>query len=750
MKRRTTRIASVVLLGLSAFAAVGIWWWLTRTPRWNVVLITLDTTRADRLGCYGHTTGLTPNLDLLAADGVLFENAYTVVPITLPAHATIHTGLLPPEHGLRINGTSRLADSTPTLSELLQRQGYRTAAFVSSLVLDARFGLARGFEKYDDRLGIGPEGPRAERSAVETVASANAWIRSLSEEPFFCWVHLFDPHKPYDDHRNEFGDRFADRPYDAEILYMDQQIGRVLDRLKELGVYDRTLIVVAGDHGEGLGDHGEETHGYLTYNSTMHVPLLVRFPESSRSGVRVSDPVSLADIFPTIISELGIEAPPGSSGRSLQPHWQSGAAEPRPCYGESEAPLMEGGWCPLRTWTTDRWKYIQSTKPELYDLLNDPGESRNLVEDQPSEAARLNQQLAEFESTLARGQNEGTVLSEQEQRALASLGYTGGHAVEQQNEHPRRDIKDTLKYAEQVHECMHMIDRHELVQAQTILEGVVAAVPDYAKAWGTLGVCNAMQGRYAVAEENYRTALKLDENQNFARIGLGRALFARDQLEGCVEQLQAAVAIEPTALDAQYYLGEACRRLERWDQSQIAFETTLAISPGFLDGEIGLANLARDRGRFDEAAGRYAGILQREPAADAAALGWARLFRKMGQPSDAVDILEVLLERSPNYVDGLLELAEIRRTAEPPTLRNFSRSIKLAERACELTNRQKVAPLRSLALAQAAGGEYEQAIETAEAALKIARESKSEAFAEELTRELDRLRTEHSLDPPEP
>ncbi|MEO2014991.1 MAG: sulfatase-like hydrolase/transferase [Fuerstiella sp.] len=518
------RRAIAVLVCLSALVVAGAWWWSARSPRWNVVLITLDTTRADHLGCYGCSSDMTPNIDRLASESAVFERAYTVVPITLPAHATMLTGKLPPEHSLRINGVSRLADSVPTLAEILQQQEYQTGAFVSSLVLDARFGLARGFDNYNDRLANGPDGPRAERSAAETVAAAMAWLNRLAPEPFFCWVHFYDPHEPYDEHRELFEDQFAGRPYDAEIAYMDRHIGRLLDSLQRTGVEDRTLILIAGDHGEGLGDHDEATHGYLAYNATMHVPLLIRQPGPEHRGLRVAAPVSLVDIFPTILDSLQIDRTSASTGRSLLPYWRHSSLASRACYGETEAPLMEGGWCPLRTWTTDRWKYIQSTKPELYDLQADPDENNNVVDQHPAEVAALSQELTDLESQLILNRGANAVLSEQEQRALASLGYTGGTEVaDRERDTPRRDIKETLKYAEQVHQCMHLIDRNEFDKAQQILTEVIEALPDYSKAWGTLGVCFARQEDYPAAERNFREAIDLDSNQNFARIGLGRA-----------------------------------------------------------------------------------------------------------------------------------------------------------------------------------------------------------------------------------
>lgn len=559
MKRRI----AIGLVLLSAMFAGVAWMWSARAPRWNVLLVMLDTTRADRLGCYGFAQATTPNLDQLAARGVLFERTYTVAPITLPAHATLHTGLLPPEHGLRINGMSRLPEGVPTLAELLKQHGYRTGAFVSSLVLDTRFGLSRGFDVYDDQLSDGPTGPQPERSADESVSAASSWLRGNSKRPFLCWVHLYDPHEPYQSHPEEFGSQFADRPYDGEIAYVDRQLGRLFEVLAKTGTQDRTIVIVVGDHGEGLGEHHEVTHGYLAYNSTLHVPLLMRHPQQAVVGQRVKEPVSLVDLFPTILDALRLPIPTGGSGRSLGLGRSPSALEPRACYAETEAPLMEGGWEPLSSWTTERWKYIHSTRSELYDLQSDPLELKNVLEQQPDESARLSQALAEFTSKLTLRQGSAVGLSSQEQRALATLGYAGGQAPAQKNESPRRDIKDTLLYAEQVHSCMHLIDQKKTKEAQRILENVVAVLPDYPKAWGTLGVCRAVQGDHGQALLHFRKALELDVNQNFARIGLGRSLYALQRLEEAAEELETALRYDPAATDAQYFLQQVSRKLKR-------------------------------------------------------------------------------------------------------------------------------------------------------------------------------------------
>ena len=598
MNRRT----KVIVWGLLILGGVVAGWRFSSMGRkQSLLLITLDTTRADRLGCYGYQLAKTPNLDRLASSGILYENAYTAVPITLPSHATMLTGLLPPEHGLRINGTNQLPDSVTTLTEILKRAGYRTGAFVSSLVLESRFGLDRGFDVYDDRMGTDAKNNEPERIGEKTISAAQAWLETEPEKPFFCWVHLYDPHEPYRDHPREFGDEFAGRPYDAELAYMDKQIGRLLAFTRKQGWGDRTVIVVAGDHGEGLGEHQESSHGYMAYNSTMRVPLILADPQIAQPGMRVSEPVSLVDIFPSILNQFRLPLPGPTSGKVLRTGLNRRPLTERSCYGGTEAPYLEGGWSPLKTWTTSRWKYIFTTRPELYDLQADPRELKNVVSEQPDEAARLEQGLSDFESQLKPRQGQAAFLTADEQQALASIGYTGGQAPAKELAETRRDIKDTIVYADQLHQCMHLIDRNDLPTAQRILEGIVEAVPDYPKAWGTLGICFAKQENPIRAEECYRRTLALDSNQNFARIALGRALLAQDRLQESREQFQAAVRHSPKAAEAHYFLGEVCRKLHLWDDAITAFKAAIELAPKLVEAQSGLADVEREVRQSDAA-----------------------------------------------------------------------------------------------------------------------------------------------------
>ena len=299
-------------IGLTSLGAVllvllaSLFLWNPRSNL-NLVLITLDTTRADRLGCYGYERALTPALDGLSASGVLFERAYTAVPSTLASHATMFTGLTPREHGIHENGTGQLSGKIPVVAEILRSRGYDTGAFVGAFVLDAKFGLNRGFQEYDDDTFGGEHSVdplHRRRSGQSVVDKALHWLKGRTTRPFFCWVHLFDPHAPYAARADLFGTQFENRPYDAGIAVADQQIERVLDHLRRNGLTEQTMVVVAGDHGEGLGEHFEVEHGHLLYNSTLHVPLIFSWPQKNKPGHRVPTPVSLVDLYPTLLDCL--------------------------------------------------------------------------------------------------------------------------------------------------------------------------------------------------------------------------------------------------------------------------------------------------------------------------------------------------------------------------------------------------------------------------------------------------------------
>jgi arylsulfatase A-like enzyme len=398
----------------------------------NLLLVTLDTTRADRICAYGDTRAAeTPALDRLAGEGVLFEDASSPVPLTVPAHSTLFTGRLPPSHGVHEN-VGLLDDATPTLATVLEKRGYRTAAFVGSQVLARSHGLNRGFEVYDDEIpwvqGSGPS--RSRRRADAVVDRALAWIGAAKEGRFFAWLHFYDAHAPYE-WTPPFDRAYPGRPYEAAIASVDAQIGRVRAYLDRRGLTERTVIVVIGDHGEGLGDHGELTHGLFVYQSVLRVPFIIRTPFPALRGQRVKTAVSSADMMPTVLDVLGAGPLNSVEGRSLVPVIVRPQREiAADVYSENLYVRRHFGWSEMRAIRSGSFKFIEKTRPELYDLDRDPGETHDLSMEQPALAARLAGRLRGWQERLGRestptGASSGAVRADIRER-LAALGYVAG------------------------------------------------------------------------------------------------------------------------------------------------------------------------------------------------------------------------------------------------------------------------------------------------------------------------------------
>ncbi|MEM7052884.1 MAG: sulfatase, partial [Acidobacteriota bacterium] len=413
---------------------------LSCTPpaaRWSVLLVTFDTTRADHLGAYGHQAARTPVLDRLAAEGVLFEQALAPVPITLPSHSSLMTGKVPPAHGVRDNGLFVLGEEQVTLAERLRGAGYRTAAAIGAYPLLARFGIAQGFELFDDHLGTPYEdlyGQRVlpkerlffdERPAARVNAAALPWLEDHADEPFFLWLHYFDPHHPHEPPA-PYDQLFAHDLYDGEIAYADESLGKVIEHLERLGVADRTVVVMTSDHGEGRGEHEETTHSLLTYQSTLHVPLIVRWPEGPR-GRRIGNRVSTIDVLPTVLDLLDLEVPEDIQGQSLLPlldDEKEGHDRRRELYAETLSPRLSRGWGELRSLVVDGKKYIHGPRPELFDLDGDPRELDDLIDRQPELAAALRGRLERYlERHAARDLDSSVAVDEETVRRLQALGY---------------------------------------------------------------------------------------------------------------------------------------------------------------------------------------------------------------------------------------------------------------------------------------------------------------------------------------
>ncbi|HEY2250203.1 MAG TPA: sulfatase-like hydrolase/transferase [Planctomycetaceae bacterium] len=617
----------IVACGLAAGLLTICVYWLWPQSNASVLLVTLDTTRADRLGCYGYSAARTPVLDALAASGVLCPHAYTVAPLTLPAHASLFTGLYPAEHGIRSNGRGRLDDSIPTLAEILRRQGYDTAAFVASFVLDAKFGLDRGFRKYDDDIAeetpgansganSGADSSHRERDGQAVVDAALAWLCEQRTRPFFCWVHLFDPHAPYLDHADLFGDEFADHPYDAEIAYVDRQVGRLVDFLKARGLDSNTLVVVVGDHGEGLGEHIERKHGMTLYNATMRVPLIFRQNGRLVPGGRLDGNVSLVDVSPTIIELLRLRDPRQTTGHSLARGLLAGESPASTCYGATDEPFLNNGWSPLRSLTEGEWKYIRTTRPELYDLATDPGERHDLAGSNPGQAKEMESRLAQFESRLVLRPSVEVQLRPHEKRALESLGYLGGPAAAAAAPIAANlpDVKDMLPFEAAIDEAADLVNQGALDVAIGKLRAILPHVPAHGK----------------------------------AHYFLAAALRNQSKFDEATKVLRELLDAKPDAVEGHYGLALVWLAQGRDDDAVIELRKTLEVDPDYAEAHYDLAMIDVRRGQADEALAQFGAVLEIDHCHGAAYVERGALLVSQGRIADAIADFRQALRFSPH------------------------------------------------------------------------------------------------------
>jgi len=630
------RVAWSVLAGVALASQIGC---ARQQPAasaagFNLLLVTVDTMRADHVGAWGDRTAETPNLDRLAAEGVRFAAAESPVPLTLPAHATILSGLLPPRHGLRNNGAGRFPDGPPTLASQLAAAGYRTGAFIGAFVLDRRFGLGRGFDRYDDDI------PReraadldAERPGRVVVDRALAWLSEKSAKPFFAWVHLYDAHAPYAP-PEPYLTRFAGRPYDGEVAEVDAQVGRLLAELDRQGIARTTIVVVVGDHGEELGEHGELTHGLLLYEPSLHVPLLVRAPGVLPRGFVLSSPVSLVDLAPTLAGLL--ERPlEGTRDRPLDGHDLSTVLRERrePPREDLYAESLYGtlfGWSPVFAVRRGETKYISAPKPELYDLGRDPGESENLIERSNGEVKELATRLAALQGS-AKAAPEASLDAEARARLL-SLGYLAGAGLARPaGGAPGKDPKDAVVLFRAFEEAHGALVAGRLAEARSNYERLVAADPSNPVFVGQLAETCRRAGDFKAAIALYRqasaiapedrearynlavtlqeaghneeamealtAAIRLDPSRPEAHNALGIVLALRGDLEGAREQLAQAVELDPHNARAFNNLGNVLRELKRTAEAEQAYKRAVDLSPQYADPLNGLGTLEVQRDR---------------------------------------------------------------------------------------------------------------------------------------------------------
>jgi arylsulfatase A-like enzyme/Flp pilus assembly protein TadD len=576
-------------------------------PAPNVVVITIDTLRADHLGCYGDKQIHTPNIDALAAHGVRFERAYTPVPVTLPAHTVIFTGTYPMLSGMHDFSGNKLSASQLTLASVLKQHGYTTGAVVGSAVLDSRFGLNQGFDFYYDHFDFN----RLQESNLEEMERpgnvvadvALDWLAKNRTHKFFLWMHLYDPHYPYRP-PSPYSEQYKDRPYDGEIAFADAQVGRLIAFLNANGLYRNTVIVLAGDHGESLGEHGEKNHGFFIYNATLHVPVIIHLPGRSSPEV-VSALVSLADLMPTVINILKVEAPSQTQGLSLLPLMAAKKTEEsRSLYAETFLPRLHFNWSELRSVETEKYHFIDAPKPELYDLSKDPGETQNLYAEKKAVAdemrARLTAQINQYSAGPELAQKTG--LDPALMERLKSLGYAGfsGGGNPTITDRSLPDPKDRIQIYELISDAISESQHGQYQSSTEKLTQALKTEPDSVPMHYLLGLDYYRLRDFPQAVKELQRVLQLSPDYSLAVFNLGLAYARSGDFDRAIQELKHALDLDGTNFSAAYNLGVAYSQKQMVAEAVAAFHQTIAIAPQYAPGHRALGELLLYQGQVDE------------------------------------------------------------------------------------------------------------------------------------------------------
>lgn len=759
---RTRRMlaAAAGVLALAIAAGALFWWLAGRSARsasgvdlgagtrgnLNLLVITLDTTRADRIGAYGCQNVETPTIDRLAREGVLFEQTMATAPLTLPAHCSIFTSRFPPEHGVRDNGGFFLSPQQLTLATYLKGKGFRTGAVVAAYVLDRKWGLAQGFESYVDDFDLSGRGGFAlgdiQRPGNEVVDKALPWLEKVKNERFFAWVHFYDPHQPYEA-PEPFKSRYANHPYNGEIAFMDSQIARIVDFLERNGLMDKTVIAVMGDHGESLNQHGEGSHGFFIYEATTRVPFIVRAPFDRTRDRRVADPVRSVDLVPTVLDLLGIAPPKGIAGVSLVP-LMTGDRKTLDLEGYAEAmyPLHHYGWSDLRAWRAGRYKVIDAPRPELYDIDRDPQEEKNIYAERRVLADGMITRLREHEKDTpgAEGASKPAIEVDPEARArLAALGYVGSFVATASGPRTERaDPKDKIGLFNLMSDAREIVKQSKSKAATSdqaseqviaMYKKVVAEDPNVIDAWFSLGNACQRVRRYEEAIRYFKKTLELKPDYDLPVINMANAYRALGNDEAALAGYEHYLTIDPKNGHVRYEMGQIYMDHGDVARAEQNFRQALEIDPrvaparnaigvlAFRRGDLAaaerevhaaldiksdvrlahynLALIAEERNDPKTAEAEYRRELEIHPDAYKAAFNLGRLYERAGDRNAQIASLKQAVDINPEGPEANVFLAKAYLDAGV----NFDAAVAYARKALQVAPASQLAPLAHYVLA---------------------------------------------------
>jgi choline-sulfatase len=756
------RVAPVVVAVCLAAGWLG--WrngWLVgraNAGRPSVLLVSIDTLRADHVGSYGYPAAATPVIDALAARGLRFEQAETVTPLTLPAHASLLSGTFPASHGVRDNGSFYVGDEVTTLAEVLKAHGYRTGGFVGAYVLDHRWGIAQGFDHYYDdfdlsRFEMAAGIDAAQRPGREVVDHALAWLAGDGDQPFFAWVHLYDPHSPYvppEPYRSRFP-ATLEGAYDGEIAATDAQVGRLIDFLTSSRRLANTVIVVVGDHGESLGEHGEQQHGFFVYDASVRIPLIVAGPRVPTRAV--PDQVRIVDVMPTILELAGVKAPSAVQGVSLMP---LGRGERQDLLGYSETwyPRYHYGWSELTAVRDGRYKFIAAPRRELYDTKTDPGELHDVAASNPRVAAALERALADMTAKLtvaATPQKPRPVEPDVEEK-LRSLGYVAGTVSRATlADRLRGDPKDKIglynllkraaqdSVAGQLDEGIAKVQTvlaadHEVIEAHTMLgnmeikahrlpeaiaayQKALAIDPEHEGAAWSLALAYQDAGKLDEARAGFERVRQLNPRDARPLYQLANLSVRRGDFAGAAATLEEGLKLEGDRSAFLVKLGEARLELKQLDAAQAALLDAIKLKPNQPMAHYDLGLLYEARGQWRDAVAAYEGEIAVSPKLYQPHFNMAKLLSRDGRAAEAVTHFRAAVDRNPEFGTGYLYLAKALLDAN-----DFASAEQAAKRGLDSKPDPDMVPLGHYVLADV----YSRLGREAEAARQIAAGKRAE------------------------
>ena len=630
----------------------------------NLLLVTIDTLRADHLRCYGYAAIETPATDRLAKEGVVVEDATVQVPQTRPSHVSILTGRYPYEHGVRDNFSPPLKADVPTLATILQAKGFDTAAFLGGYPLAAASGLNRGFGLYDDQFtGTSQAGSEtlAERRGALVVDSALRWLGRPRIRPLFAWVHLYDPHVPYDP-PSPFDRRYAGHPYDGEVAYSDTQVGRLMEFLDAKGLRGRTLVVVTSDHGEGLGDHGEDEHLMFIYDATLHVPLLLSWPVVLPAGARVAGQFRSIDLMPTVLDLLGLP-PAATSGVSRAVQLKTGGRIPEnESYAETLYGNLHFGYAPLRALRAEGWKYIEAPRAELYNLKDDPGESKNLLDLRGQAASRMRERLAGLDkggvdaASLAVPADAGVI------ERLVALGYVGGAIARggsAAGADPKDKIQDLQSYTRDLQQALGLFRKGDVDKALPILTHLSQRDSVSFEVQLFLGKSLLRKRRWAEAAKVLEEARTLLPKFAGTYVDLAQAFRMQGRLKEARAVVDRGLGLAPANAGLWEEGGLVLQQLGDVPAARAALERARTLHPKAVRARLALSALYRDEGRLTDAITEVREAVSLEPRFGDGWNALGVLLAATGQEAEAVQAFQSALEVRPDDPDVLFSLAEL-------------------------------------------------------------------------------------------